>query len=85
MIVDDLHERIGDARVIDVMRAVPAAAAVETPAVVDFADAQHFSVCSASRLDVRDLIAGVLRDLVSFFEGNGGEAAFTVYRRRFNC
>ena len=39
-------ERIWPARVIHVMRAVAAAAAVKTPALVDSADAEHAAMLS---------------------------------------
>ncbi len=39
--VDDFHVAIGLARVIDVMRAVSPAAAVNAPLVIDGANAQH--------------------------------------------
>ena len=38
VVIENLHVRVGRARVIDVMRAIAAAAAVETVAMVDFAD-----------------------------------------------
>jgi len=78
MVVQDLHERVGTARVIDVMRAVAAAAAVETPAAIHFTNPEHAAMRSASRFCVGDLLAGVLRDLVPLLEGNGGKAAFAV-------
>ena len=66
------------------MRAVAAATSVETPAVVDLTNAQHLSMRAATSFGVRDLLARVLCDLVSFFEWDGGEAASTVYRRRLD-
>lgn len=44
VIGDDLHEGIWNARVVDVMRAIPSAASVKTPTTVDFANAQHLSM-----------------------------------------
>ena len=85
MIGNDLHERVGNAGVIDVVRAVSAAASIETPAVVDFTNAQHLSVRAPTRLGVGDPLAGVLGNLATLFEGKGGEAAFAVYRRRLDC
>lgn len=85
VIVDDLHERVGDAGVIDVVRTVSTAATVETPTMVDFADAQHLSMCTTTCFGVGDLLACVLRDLVTLLERDGGKAAFTVYRRRLDC
>lgn len=85
VVVDDLHEGVRNARVVDVMRAIPAAASVKTPPIIDFTNAQHLSMRSSTRFGVGDLLAGVLRNLVTFFKGDGGEATFTVYRRRLDC
>lgn len=84
VIANDLHEGVWNARVVDVMRAIPTAAAVKTPPTVDFADAQHLSMRSPARFRVRDLLAGVLRNLMAFFKSDAGEAAFAVYRRRLD-
>ena len=65
---------------VDVVRAVPTAASVEAPAIVDLADPQHSAVRSAPRFGVGDLLTGVFSDLVSFLEGDCGEAASTVYQ-----
>ena len=70
---------------VDIVRAVSAAAAIETPAIVNFADTQHFAMRSATRFGVRDLFSRILRNLVSFFKRQGGEAAFTVYWGRLDC
>lgn len=70
---------------VDVVRAVTAAAAVETPAIIDFTDAQHLSMRTSTRFGVRDLLSRVLRDLLTLLESDGGEAAFTVYRGRLDC
>ena len=68
VIVEDLHERVRRARVIDVVSAVPAAAAIETPATIHFTDPQHLPVRAAARFGVCDLLTRVLRDLVSALE-----------------
>ena len=68
-----------------VVGAVTAATAVQTPTIVYLTDPQHLSMCSPACLGVCDLLAGIFRDLVSFLEGNGGEAAFAVYQRRLDC
>ena len=41
VIVQDLHERVWTTRVIDVVSAVAAATAVETPATIDLANPEH--------------------------------------------
>lgn len=83
--MQDLHERVRTARVIDVVSTVSAATAVETPAIVDLTNSEHLSMSTASRFGVGDLLAGILRDLVSFFERYGREAAFTMNTRRLDC
>ena len=85
VIVVDLHEGIRAARVIDVVSAVSAAAAVETPTIVDLTNPEHPSMSTPPRFGVGDFLAGVLGDLVSLFERYGGEAAFAVNTRRLDC
>lgn len=70
---------------IYVVRAIAAATAVQTPAIVNLANTQHLSMCSATCFGVCDLLAGVFRDLVSLLERYGGEAASAVYERRLDC
>lgn len=70
---------------IDVVSAVAAATAVQTPAIVDFTDSEHFPVRSSPRFGVRNLLTGVFSDLVSFLERGRGEATSAVYRRRLDC
>lgn len=52
VIMNDLHERIRIARVIDVVRAVAAATPVETPAIIHFTDPQHPSMSTTTRFRV---------------------------------
>jgi len=78
VIVQDLHERVRTAGMVDVMRAVPAATAVQTPTTVYFTNSEHAPVSSAARFRVGDLLARVLRDFVSLLERQGRKAAFAV-------
>ena len=66
---------------IDVVSAVAAATAVETPPAIDLTNPEHSAMSPPARFGVGDLLAGVLSDLVSFLERRGGEAAFAVNRR----
>ena len=68
VVVKDLHERVWTARVIDVVRSVPAAAPVKTPTIIHLADSQHAAMRTAPRFGVRDFFSGVLGDLVPLFE-----------------
>lgn len=85
VVMQDLHERIRTARMIDVVRAVSATAAVQTPATIDLTDSEHSSVSTPSRFSIRNLLARILSDLVSLFERYGSETAFTVNTRRLDC
>ena len=68
-----------------VVRAISAATAVQTPAIVDFTNPQHLSMRSATCFSVCDLLAGVFCDLVSLLEWYSGEAAFAVNYGRLDC
>lgn len=73
------------ARVIDVVRAVAATAAVQTPAAVDIADAQDATIAGPShRFKIRYAFAGVLSDLFAATEMNSCETAFAVNWRFAN-
>ena len=76
MIVENLHEGIGLAGVIDVMRTVAAAAAIKTPAVIQRADSQAPATCPAVCFRIRDPLSGVLRDLTMLPEAYRGKATF---------
>ena len=85
VVVEDLHEGVRHTGVIDVVRAVAAATAIQTPAMINLTNPQHLSMCSATGFAVCDLLAGVFRDLMSLLERYGGEAASAVYERRLDC
>ena len=79
MTVNCLHVDVRLARVIDVVRAVAAAAAVETPAAIDVADAQDATIAGpSSRFEICYSLAGVLSDLFAATEMNSCETAFAV-------
>ena len=66
------------------MRAITAAASVETPAIIHLTDPEHLTVRSATSFSVCDLLPRILSDLVSSLEWKSGEAAPAVDRRRFD-
>ncbi len=62
--VEDLHVGIRLARMVDVMRAIAAAAAVPAPAMIDGADPQHPAILSPPRsLGIGNQLASILSDL----------------------
>src|SRR5919107_422339 len=78
----DAHVGVGAAGVVDVVRAVAAARAVEAPVVVYRADAVLAAgLRAALGLAGRDQLARVLRDLPPLREVAGREAAPAVNRR----
>ncbi len=75
---DRLHVGVRFARVIDVVRAVAAAAAVQTPATIDVADAQFGSMRAALSFEIRNAFAGILGNLAPAAKTNRREATFAV-------
>lgn len=66
--VENLHEGAGFAAMINVMRAITAAAAVKTPAIIDGADAQPAPTRPAISFGVSDFFASVLCYFPADFE-----------------
>ena len=60
------------------MRAIAAAAAVQTPAIINCANAQFGSVRAALRFEIGNAFAGVLGNLAPAAETNCREATFAV-------
>ena len=58
---------------VDVMRAIAAAASIETPAIVNRTDAQLAPIRPAVRLSILDFLARIFRYLSSAFEERGGK------------
>ena len=83
--IENFHEGIGFAGMIDVVGAVAAAAAVQTPALVDCADSQAASVSSTVRFGIANSLARVFRDFASPAEVSDCKAALPLYRRIFYC
>src|SRR5919202_848239 len=78
----DPHVAVGPAGVVDVVRAVAAARAVEVAFVADGADAVLAPLTDAARhLAARDQLARVLGDLPPLREEPRGETALAVNRR----
>jgi hypothetical protein len=76
--VDDLHVAVGLARVIDIVCAVAAPAAVNAPSPVYVADSQLGAMRAALGFAARNSFARVLCDLPSALEYHGRKAAFAV-------
>lgn len=84
--MNGLHVGVRLARVIDVVRAVAATAAVQTEAAIDIADAQDAPIAgSFSCFEIWYALAGVLGDLFPATKMNSCETAFAVNWRIANC
>jgi len=77
-----LHVSVGIAAVVDVVRAVAPATAVQTEATVDIANAKKAPLARAlPGFEICDSFAGIFPDLSSAFEINRSKAAFAVNSR----
>ena len=76
MAVENLHEGVGLAGMIDVMRAVATTTTIQAPAIIDCADAQFSPLGSAIGLGLRYSLSCVLRNLSSPLEVSNGKASF---------
>jgi hypothetical protein len=83
--VQILHVSVRLATVVDVMRAVATAGAVQTATAIDVADAEDSAVATALRsFEIRDAFARVLRDFLSARKKRGSKATSAINRRRFD-
>ena len=76
--MDSAHISIRFARMVDVVGAVAAATAINTPDAVDIADAQFCPVSTTLRFAIGNSFARVFGDLAPAREMNGGKAAAAV-------
>jgi len=83
--VKDFHEGVWFARVIYVMRAVAATAAVETPVIINLTDAQFWSQRSTLCLGVCNSLTRVFRNFPRALEGDHRKASLTFNRRFSYC
>lgn len=85
MTVENFHESVRLTGMIDVMGAVAVATAVETPPIVDSADAQLASTCPAIGFRVSDLLASVLCNLSAALEMGHCKTTLAHDRRFLDC
>src|SRR5258706_9257166 len=76
--IDRPHISIRFARMIDVMRTVATAAAIDAPDAVHITNAQLCPMGAALSFAIRNSLAGVFGDLAPARKMNGGKTAFTV-------
>ena len=84
MAVEYFHEGIRFAGVIDVVSAVPPAAAIETPAIVNRTNAQTASVRATICFAVAYSLASVFGNLSSTGEIDRGKTTLALNWRLFN-
>jgi hypothetical protein len=76
--VGDFHVGVRIAGMIDEVRAVSAAAAVDTPTPVYCADSQHLPRCAPIRLGVCDPLTRILGNLTPPAECNGRKTPLAI-------
>ena len=76
--MDCAHIRIRCTRVIDVMRAIASAAAVDAPNAVDVANAQLSAMRAALRFAIRNALARVFGYLAPVWKMDSRKAALAV-------
>jgi hypothetical protein len=76
--VEDLHERVWRARVVDVVSAVPAATTIETPTIIDCTNPKCLSVCATICFSVSDSFTSVFGNLSMCPKRFSGEATLAV-------
>ena len=73
------HVGVGLAAVVDVMRAVSSATAINTEAAIDVANTKFCPIPgAASSLAIRYALAGIFSDLTTAPKMNRGETTFTI-------
>ena len=82
--IENLHESIGFAGMVYVVRTIPAPASIQAPAIIDCTDAQLSPRSSAIGLDLYYSLADVLRDFSSAFKVSKCKASFTFDGRFFD-
>ena len=68
VVVKNFHVRVGFAGMVDVVRAIATATAIQAPALIDRTDTQPAPVGPAIGLGLRNPLAGVLRYFPPAFE-----------------
>ena len=82
--MDCAHIGVRLAGMVDVMRAVAAATAVDTPDAVNIADAQLGAMGAALGFAIRNSLTRVFGDLLPVRKGNRGKATSAVDGRFLN-
>ena len=77
--IENLHVGVGLAGMINVMRAVAAATAIQAPAIIDCTDTQPPPLGPAIRFGLCNPLASVLRYFPSALEVSNRKAAFTFF------
>lgn len=80
MAIEYLHVTVGFAGMVNVMRAVPSFASIETPATIDCANTQSFSARPAIGFGVGYLLSRVFSNLATLSERSTREATLPFNR-----
>jgi hypothetical protein len=82
--VENLHECVGLARMIDVVRSIPSSTSVQAPTIIDCADSKRLPMRSSIGFRVRNFFSGVFGDLSAGCKRFSGKASFAMDRGSFD-
>src|SRR4030095_3830778 len=81
--VENLHECVGLARMINVVRSISSPASVHAPTIIDGADSKGLPMRSSIGFSVGDFLSGVFRDLSAGCKRFSSKASFAMNRGSF--
>jgi len=82
--VENLHECVWRARMINVMRSISSPASVHAPTIIDGADSKSLSMRSSIGFSVGNFLSRVFSDLSAGCKRLSGKAAFAMNRGSFD-
>ena len=78
--VENLHECVGLARMIDVVRSISPSASIHAPTIIDGADSKGFPMRSSIGFSVGDSLSRVFGNLSAGCKRFSGKASFAMNR-----
>ena len=82
--VENFHECVGLARMIDVVRSISSPASVHAPTIIDGADSKGLPMRSSIGFSVGDFLPRVFCDLSAGCKSFSGKASFAMNRGSFD-
>jgi hypothetical protein len=84
VLVENLHECVRLARMVDVVRSIPSSTSVQAPTIIDGTDPQRLPMRSSIGFSVRNFFSRVFGDLSVGYKRSSGKASFAMNRGSFD-